>query len=186
MANIFWFDVETTDSKTHRGGGIWQIAYIIESDGKVVVKKDHKMRVFKNDLVNAQSLEVCGITLKEIMTYKSPSEVFRELIEDIKPYKKLIMGGYNNAIFDNPFLMSWWYKAANEAKIQTSMFDWFHFDALDVRVLALNHLIGERNSMEYFQQKDVARKLGVSVDESRLHDAIYDVELCIQIYNKIN
>lgn len=186
MANIFWFDVETTDNKTHRGGGIWQIAYIIESNGKVILKKDRRMRVFKNDLVNAQSLEVCGITLKEIMTYQAPSDVFMELLEDIKPYKKLIMGGYNNAIFDNPFFMSWWYKAMNEAKIRgEQMLDYFYFDALDVRVLALNKLIKERDGMQYFQQKDVARKLGVNVEESRLHDAIYDVELCMSIYNKL-
>jgi DNA polymerase-3 subunit epsilon len=184
MANIFWFDLETTDNKTHRGGGIWQIAYIIEIDGQVKTRKEFKMKPFKNDLVNAQSLSVCGVTYEQIMQFESPSNVLKQILSDITPYKKLIMGGFNNAIFDNPFFMSWWYKASNEMKINDSMLNYFYFDALDVRTIALNKLIEERKNMEYFQQKDVARKLGIQVDESKLHDALYDVELCINIYNK--
>jgi DNA polymerase-3 subunit epsilon len=39
--------------------------------------------------------------------------------------------------------------------------------------------------MENFKLKTVAQEMGIEVDESKLHDAKYDLELTYQIYQKI-
>lgn len=181
--NIFWFDLETTDSKTHRGGGIHQLSYIIEVDGVNVVERDFKVSPLKNDLVNAQSLTVCNVTYEQIMAYPQPQEAFKLLFEDCKKYGKMIMAGYNVAVFDIPFLMSWWYKARQNHT--QNMLDYFYFDPLDVRVLALNKLMGVRSKMQDFKLHSVAQAVGVEVDEKQLHDALYDVKLTQQIYKNL-
>ena len=39
--------------------------------------------------------------------------------------------------------------------------------------------------MPNFKQSTVAAALGIELDEKRLHDSLYDIELCKQIYNKV-
>ena len=60
---------------------------------------------------------------------------------------------------------------------------WFWANSLDVLVLATQFLKGKRSQMANFQLKTVAAFLGIEVDESRLHDAEYDIDLTMQIYN---
>lgn len=39
----------------------------------------------------------------------------------------------------------------------------------------------KRAEMENFKQGTVAKALGINVDDSKLHDALYDIEICKQI-----
>ena len=48
--------------------------------------------------------------------------------------------------------------------------------------LAAEHLKEARSGMPNFKLGTVARTLGIEVDQTRLHDAIYDTELTYQIY----
>jgi DNA polymerase-3 subunit epsilon len=49
-------------------------------------------------------------------------------------------------------------------------------------VLAAFKLKTERTNLENFQLKTVAKYLGIEVDESRLHDAQYDIYLTYELY----
>ena len=42
-----------------------------------------------------------------------------------------------------------------------------------------------RSKMVDFKQSSVAKYVGIKVDDSKLHDADYDIEICIKIYNFI-
>lgn len=186
MKKILWIDVETTDSDTKRGGGIHQISYILEVGGKVVCEREFKMHPFKNDLINAKSLAVCKLTYDDILKYPHPTEAFKQLVNDIAPYKKVVLGGFNNSIFDNPYFQSWWFKCTNDlGRREINLIDYIHFDALDVRVLAVNHFLEQRDEIKSFKLMDVARLVGIEVDEEKLHDAKYDIELTRDIYYRI-
>jgi DNA polymerase-3 subunit epsilon len=40
--------------------------------------------------------------------------------------------------------------------------------------------------MENFKQGTVAKALGIEIDESRLHDALYDIQVCKSIYDIVS
>ncbi len=40
-----------------------------------------------------------------------------------------------------------------------------------------------RAQMENFKQGTVAKTLGIAIDDSKLHDALYDIEVCKAIYD---
>ena len=60
-----FFDTETTDVKTDRGGVIWQLGYIIEYDNGTIIERELNIAPSKYDLINAATLEFCGITLEQ-------------------------------------------------------------------------------------------------------------------------
>jgi len=185
MAAILWIDIEGTDVDPKRGGGIHEIAYIFEVDQKVVKSATHKCKPFKNDLVNAQSLAVCGVTYEEIMQYPEATEAFKDIINTIHHHKPVILGGFNNCIYDNPMFQSWWFKCNNALKMDLKLVNYIYFDALDVRVLAIEALQNERGKMPGFKLGQVAEHLGIKVDEADLHNALYDIELTKKIYLEI-
>jgi DNA polymerase-3 subunit epsilon len=49
-------------------------------------------------------------------------------------------------------------------------------------VLASEYLLEKRVAMENFKLMTVARAVGIEIDESKLHDAQYDIELTRTIY----
>lgn len=53
-------------------------------------------------------------------------------------------------------------------------------------VLATPYLAAQRADMENFKQGTVAKALGIQVDDSRLHDAEYDIEICKAIYDIVS
>jgi DNA polymerase-3 subunit epsilon len=59
---------------------------------------------------------------------------------------------------------------------------WFYAGALDVMVLASQYLIKRRKNMPDFKLKSVAKELGIEVDETKLHDAEYDIYLTRAVY----
>ena len=186
MKKILWLDVETTDVDPKRGGGIHQLAYIIDINGEVVAENSFRCAPFKNDLVNAQSLNICGLTLEDVKQYPPAVEGFKTLVNDMHKHKQLVIGGYTNSTFDNPFFQSWWFKCRNELKkFDLDLKDYIHFDPLDVRILALDHFLDKRDELFGFKLLDVAKYLEIPIDESQAHDAGYDIKLTRQIYYEL-
>jgi DNA polymerase III subunit epsilon len=185
MAAILWIDIEGTDVEAKRGGGIHQIAYVLEVDGNVVKSSSHNCKPFKNDLVNAQSLAVCDVSYEQIMAYPDATEAFKDIINTIHPYKPVILGGFNNCIYDNPMFQSWWFKCCNALNMKLELVKYIYFDALDVRVLAIDHLKDVRGKMDGFKLSQVAGYLGIDVNSDGLHEADYDLYLTMEIYKKI-
>jgi DNA polymerase-3 subunit epsilon len=59
---------------------------------------------------------------------------------------------------------------------------WFWSDSLDVMVLASHFFIDKREMMQDFKLKTVCGHAGINIDESKLHDAIYDVKLTRELF----
>lgn len=93
---------------------------------------------------------------------------------------KFFLVGYNNASFDNQFFRAWFIQ--NGDKYFGS---WFWSNSFDVMVLASPFLATQRSSMTNFKQGTVAKTLGIHVDDESLHDALYDIEICKAIYDKV-
>lgn len=62
---------------------------------------------------------------------------------------------------------------------------YFWSNCLDAMLLATPALIDKRPAMPNFKQSTVAEYLGIKIDENRLHNANYDIELVQAIYDKV-
>jgi DNA polymerase-3 subunit epsilon len=183
---IFFYDLETTGLNP-RMHGIHQISGAIRIDGKVEEFFDFRMRPYEGCLVDPIALSHSGLTPKDIEVYEDPKTVFPRFLKLLKKYvdnfdkqDKFIMGGFNNAAFDNEFMREMFLRAGDKY-----FGSWFWADSLDCRVLAMQHLKRIRHRMPNFKQMTVARQLGITVDEALLHEAQYDVSIMMQIYDKV-
>ena len=187
MAKLFFYDLETTGVKFWKNG-IHQISGCIEVDGDV--KEEFNFHVKPNPacIIEDEALKVSGVTLEQINAYPDMNIVYNQIkamlskyINKYDKYDKFFLVGYNNAPFDNQF-----FRAFFVQNNDNYFGSYFWSSAIDVMVLAANHLKNTRHTMENFKLKTVADILGVTVDESKLHDAMYDIYLTRAIYRKIN
>ena len=187
MAKLFFYDLETTGVKFWKNG-IHQISGCIEVDGDV--KEEFNFHVKPNPacIIEDEALKVSGVTLEQINAYPDMNIVYNQIkamlskyINKYDKYDKFFLVGYNNAHFDNQF-----FRAFFVQNNDNYFGSYFWSSAIDVMVLAANHLKNTRHTMENFKLKTVADTLGVTVDESKLHDALYDIYLTRAIYRKIN
>lgn len=187
MAKLFFYDLETTGVKFWKNG-IHQISGCIEIDGDV--KEEFNFHVKPNPacVIEDEALDVSGVTLEQINAYPDMSVVYNQIktmlskyVNRYNKYDKFFLVGYNNAPFDNQF-----FRAFFVQNNDNYFGSYFWSSAIDVMVLAANHLKSTRHTMENFKLKTVANTLGVTVDESKLHDALYDIYLTRAVYRKIN
>lgn len=187
MAKLFFYDLETTGVKFWKNG-IHQISGCIEIDGDV--KEEFNFHVKPNPacVIEDEALDVSGVTLEQINAYPDMNVVYNQVktmlskyVNRYNKYDKFFLVGYNNAPFDNQF-----FRAFFVQNNDNYFGSYFWSSAIDVMVLAANHLKSTRHTMEDFKLKTVANTLGVTVDESKLHDALYDIYLTRAIYRKIN
>ena len=187
MAKLFFYDLETTGVKFWKNG-IHQISGCIEIDGDV--KEEFNFHVKPNPacVIEDEALDVSGVTLEQINAYPDMNVVYNQIktmlskyVNRYNKYDKFFLVGYNNAPFDNQF-----FRAFFVQNNDNYFGSYFWSSAIDVMVLAANHLKSTRHTMENFKLKTVANTLGVTVDESKLHDALYDIYLTRAVYRKIN
>ena len=183
MAKILFYDLEATGVDNTRNG-IHQISGFIEIDGKVRRSFNFKVAPFPEDEISAEALEIGGVTAEQIRKYKKPETVYKELMLMLSEYvdrydkrEKLFLCGFNNASFDVRFFRRF-FETNNVGFFNA----YFFSGSLDVMALASQYLIERRKDMSTFRLHSVASELGIFVDQSRLHDAMYDVELTRQIY----
>lgn len=192
---LFFFDLETTGVKFWKNG-IHQIAGAIRIDGEVKERFDFKVKPFERAEIEEEALKVASVTKEQVLNYPSMEIVFAQISATLANYvdkfsktDKFHLVGYNNAAFDNPFFRAFFVQnATTEKERQYGNYfgSWFWSDSLDVMVLASNKLKSERHKMVDFKQSTVAKYLGIQVDESRLHDAQYDIDICMQIFDKVS
>ena len=186
MAKLLVYDLETT-GVNHWQHGIHQISGMIIIDGHIKETFDIKCKPHHSALIEQSALEVGGITLEQIQAYPDQITAYSQLVSILSKYvdkfnkaDKFHLVGYNNSSFDNQFLRAFF----------TQCFDkyfgsWFWADTIDVMVLASVELQGIRPTLPNFQLKTVANALDLVVDESKLHDAQYDLELTYGIYKML-
>lgn len=184
---VLFFDLETTGTLVSRHG-IHQISGMVVIDGEIREKFNLRVRPNPKAEIAQEALDIAGVTKEKIMEYPPMEEIYRKFVDMLSKYvdkydrqDKFFLAGYNNASFDNQFLRAWFVQ--NGDKYFGS---WFWSNSIDVMVLATPYLAAKRAEMENFKQGTVAKFLGINVDPNRLHDALYDIEICKAIYDIVS
>lgn len=184
---IVFFDLETTGTLVNKHG-IHQISGEIVVDGEVKETFDFHVQPNPRAEITQEALDVAGVTKEQILAYPAMGVVYGQFTAMLSKYvdkfnkkDKFFLAGYNNAHFDNQFLRAWFLQ--NNDKYFGS---WFWSNSIDVMVLATPYLAAQRSEMENFKQGTVAKALGIQVDDSKLHDALYDIQVCKAIYNIVS
>ena len=180
---ILYFDLETTGVKYWKHG-IHQIGGIIEIDGEVKESFNFFVQPHEKAIIEEEALAIAKVQKEDIEKYPKQYVIHRELKDILGKYvdtydkkDKFFLCGYNNAGFDNDFLRAFFVQCNDKY-----FGSWFWSSSLDVMVLASNYLKEKRSEMENFKLHTVAKELGIEVDEAKLHDAKYDIELTRAIY----
>ncbi|MDL2277970.1 3'-5' exonuclease, partial [Parabacteroides sp. OttesenSCG-928-G07] len=186
IMKLFFFDLETTGIKFWRNG-IHQISGEIVIDG--ICKESFNFKVCPNPKceIEEEALKVCNVSREQILQYPPMQQVYNQIIEMLSKYvdrydkkDKFFLVGYNNASFDNYFM-----KAFFTQNNDNYFYSWFWINSIDVMVMATHHLMERRHEMKDFKQETVARELGIEIEQEKLHDAAYDIQLTKEIYRRI-
>jgi len=179
-----FYDLETTgtDERKH---SIHQISGCIEVDGEVVENFNFKVAPHPKAKIEQEALDVCKVTEEQIRAYPEMKIVYKQVLKMLGKYidrynarDKAYLIGFNNRKFDDVFFRCWF-----EQNGDSFFGSWFWTDSIDCIVLASQYLIGHRRrNMPSFKLKRVAKELGLVVDETRLHDAEYDIYITRQVY----
>lgn len=108
------------------------------------------------------------------------SKIASALTTEFDKRDKMYLVGYNNAGFDNNFLRALFTQCGDKY-----FGSWLYPNCMDVYVMVTPFLMGVRNDMENFKLMTVARTMGIEIDENKLHDATYDIELTRDIFYRI-
>lgn len=178
-----FYDLETTGTKLNKHS-IHQIAGFIEVDGVLVEKFDIKTRPHAKATYDDEAMRICGVTEEQLKGYPPMTQMHKKFVNMIGAYidkydptSKAKLIGYNNRAFDDLFLRAWFEQCGDNY-----IGSLFWADTLDALVLASEYLEDRRPQMPNFQQGRVAKELGIVVDDTKLHDAFYDVKLTRSIY----
>lgn len=176
----------TTGVKFWRNG-IHQIGGIVDIDGQEAERFDIRLAPNPAATIEQEALDVAGVTLEQIQSYQPMEEGYRQLVSILSKYvnkfdkrDKMYLVGYNNAGFDNNFLRALFQQCGDKY-----FGSWFYPNCMDVYVMVTPFLMGVRNDMENFKLMTVARTMGIEIDENKLHDATYDIELTRDIFYRI-
>lgn len=182
-----FLDVETSGLNNYKHG-VWQIAGILfNEDGTEEEAFNIIMEIFDHQEWDETAHEMAVNNGYLDMEKVKPSSAFIQLKDILETYvnpfdrqEKLTMYAYN-ASFDEKFMRSFFYNNRNNF-----FGSYFWKPVIDVMSLAGEHLKDQRDRLPDFKQATVAKYIGLEVDESKLHDAMYDIRLMKRIYNKIN
>ena len=187
---LIFIDVET-GGLDPKNSALLQLSGLISVEGKPDVSFNYFLRPFDSDTVSPQALAVNNFSEAEVYShdsrFKDPRIVYKEFTALLGKYvnkfdraDKFFFVGYNSHAFDASFLREFFYK--NNDNYYGS---WFFHPSIDVMLLAAHRLMNKRHTMPDFKLATVATELGITIDPTMLHDAMYDIELTCQIYNKL-
>lgn len=181
---LLFFDIETT-GVMHWRNGIHQISGCIEIDGEVQEYFDYRVCPNPSCTISDEALAVSNLTKDIVLSYPPMKEVYDHFVGMLGKYvdkydksDKFFLVGYNNASFDNQFLRAFFVQNGDNY-----FGSWFWSSSLDVMILAGEYLKDRRHLMVDFKLTTVAKFLGIDVDETKLHDAVYDINITREIYS---
>jgi len=82
---LFYADTETTGLDPVKNE-VFQIAYIVEIDGKLVDEVEIKLRPERPETASPEALKVTGKTLEELSSYPPREEGFKKLIAGLEKH----------------------------------------------------------------------------------------------------
>lgn len=186
MSKLFIYDCETTGVDTSQSA-IIQLAGRIVIDGQTKETFNLLVRPHGGADISAEALKVNRRTEEEIRDFPDPWTfketligILSKYVDKFSPRDKFHLVGYNNRNFDDQML-----RAFFERHLDKYFGSWFWSDSIDVMILASEHLREQRPTMKDFKLRTVAQQLEIPIDESKLHDAQYDIDLTIRIWQRI-
>ncbi len=180
--NIVFFDLETTGVYVTHDAPV-QIAGICDKDGEIVSSFNRLART--NVTISPQASKVHGIYKKDLENEDSEPTVIKDFIRWLYEVKCDLLVGYNSKAFDLQMLNN----RCNHFSIP-SIFDGFSIPHKDgyldcVKIVKakdrynLKTLLGRKWNLAA-----VSEILGI--DNSGAHDALADVKMLRDIWNKLN
>lgn len=183
---LCFLDLETTgvDPKKH---AVIQIALAVQVGPEIDHLRNFFSDVmpFKGQNIDKQALALRSLTVDDLRNYPPAGSVHQELcgvlghiVSKFDKRDKLTIVSYWGH-FDPDFLREWFMNCGD-----SFYGSYFWSNSIDVSSLASQALQAERPDMEDFKLSTVAEVMGVQVDQSKLHDASYDVDLLKEVYQR--
>ena len=196
LQKLVFIDVETTGTDPERHG-LTQVSGCIQIGTEVVESFDFYVRPYPRDIIEPKALEVTGIDRRQLLPVDDPEFIaiegqefedpynvyarmivmFGKYVDQYKKNDKFHFVGYNAHSFDMPFMRRFWDK--NNDRFFGS---WFWYPCLDVMLVWAQILQQKRAELSNFKLATVARYCGIDVDDNRLHDSQYEIELTRKLW----
>ena len=181
-----FIDVETTGLSSWKNS-IVELSGIIEIDEERREDFQIFIKPNKEEKLDQKVLSILGQTptqlvergMDEKIAFINFKKILEKYVDKYKKEDKFFFYAYNSP-FDNEFVRRLFKK-------QGDNFFGSYFWSPDICIMRLahDHLLDRRGSMLNFKQVETAKALGIEVEEDRLHEAMYDIELSILIYKAI-
>lgn len=182
-----WIDIETTGLDSNISALV-QLTMFVYVNDRLHDKYNFTFRPFPGDKVTKKALESTGHTIKSLMALDEPILSFSKykgaMGRYVNPYdrnSKMMFYAYN-AQFDYQFLTNW-------AKVKMSfpfIPSYFWWPPVDVASIVADRRKDLVEKLDNFKLSTVAQGLNIAVDEGKLHDAEYDIELTRAVYEATN
>jgi DNA polymerase-3 subunit epsilon len=176
-------DVETSGLDPKKNA-ILQLAAIVRN-GNTEHTFNKFLKPFADDKIHPDAVKKHGLDPTQ-SHFLNPWAVYRDFIDFLKgfvdPYnkkQKLHFMAYNSQ-FDSDFIRNFFEK--NGDKFYGS---YFWYPDICVCRLAGFHLRNERSNLKNFKLQTVAEYLKIETKGNKLHDALYDIELTMEIWDKV-
>lgn len=176
-------DLETTGVDLAKNGVLQISGMIRVSPSGAGQVFNFKVQPFATDVIDDEAMKISGLNPKE---GDSPKEVHDQLVQILGQYvdkydkrDKFFFVGYNSS-FDNQFLRRFFEKCGDKY-----FGSWFWFPDIDVMRMAAVALADSRPNMINFKLATVARALGIEFDPMKAHDATYDLEKTVEMFDKL-
>ena len=193
---LIFIDVETTGVNPDCNG-LTQLSGCVQIDDEVTESFDYFVRPFPQDIIENSALEVTGIDRRQFLppghpehlavpgqVFEDPKEIyvrmhtmFKNYVDQYDKSDKFQFIGYNAHSFDMPFMRKFWEKNGDRF-----FGSWFWYPCLDVMLVWAQILQPVRAELSNFKLATVAKHAGIDVDDSRLHDSQYDIELTRELW----
>lgn len=188
MNKLCFLDVETTG--VHELAEIIQISFILEnSDSGKTSSFDFKVRpknYMNPDIYEQQALEKINMSVEEIIKYPEQKivynkiiKIFNKCVNKFDSKDKMFIIGYNSR-FDVDALRKFFLQNNDEY-----FGSYFWNPDIDVMRLVAFFFMDDRYKIKNFKLETIAEMFGIILNENKLHDAMYDVEITRAIYNKL-
>lgn len=181
-----YYDLETTGLNPAKHG-IHQMAGMVVINGELKDRFNIKMQPNPKAQYDPEALKVANLTKEQILQYQPFEAGYKEFMGIIEKHvdrfnkkDKFHLVGYNNRAFDDNFLRGLLRQNGNEY-----FGSYFWSDSIDVLVLSSYFLEARRVELPNFKLSTVAAHMGITVEESKLHEAGYDIDLTHLIMDKI-